>query len=484
MLQKTKVLRFVTLTVYNKTIWDIFINQKSFKKSMVLDKLGGSLKETLKKIARSVFVDEKAIDELVKDIQRALLHADVNVQLVFELSKKIKERALKEKPKGIEQKEYLIKIVYEELVNFLGEEKEEIKITKKKPFKIMMVGLLGNGKTTTIAKLANFYLKRGYKVATLGLDTHRPAAPEQLKILSEKIKVPCYISKQKDPIKVYKEFEKEYSKYNILIIDTAGRHALDKILIKELENLNKKIKPDENILVISADIGQAAQEQAEQFHKSCGITGVIITKLDGTAKGGGALSACSATKAPVKFIGVGENINDLEEFNPRGFVGRLLGMGDLEALLEKAKEVIDEEQAQDLGKKLLKGEFNFIDLYEQMQSIKKLGPISKIIDLIPGMGNINIPKDMLDVQEEKLKRWRYMMDSMTKEELEEPEIIDRDRIERIANGSGVPASEVRELLKQYRQSKKLMKMMKGAEKGDVNQLMKKFKGKLPKGFKI
>ncbi|MFH0936467.1 MAG: signal recognition particle protein Srp54 [Candidatus Woesearchaeota archaeon] len=448
---------------------------------MVLDKLGESLKNTLQKIARSIFVDEKLIDELVKDIQRALLSADVNVKLVLDLTKSIKKRALEEKPpKAIPLREHVVKVVYEELVKFLGEEKAEIKIEKKKPFKIMMVGLFGSGKTTTIGKLAKYYVNRGYKVAALGLDVHRPAAPEQLSQICKKINVPCFINKkEKNALKIYEEYEDEFKKFDLLIIDTAGRDALSKDLIKEISDLNKKIKPDENLLIISADIGQAAQTQAEKFHESCGITGIIITKLDGTAKGGGSLSAAAVTNAKVKFIGTGETSDDIETFNPKGFVGRLLGMGDLEALLEKSKGAISEEQAKDLGKKLLKGEFNLLDLYEQMESMNKMGPLSKIFDMIPGMGSVKIPKEMLSVQEDKLKKWKFILQSMTKQELEDPEIIDGKRAERIAKGSGTSTHEVRELLKQYKQSKKLMKLMKGK---DPEKMMKRF-GKV-KGFKI
>ena len=440
----------------------------------MLDKLGSSLKSTLKKIANAVFVNERMIDELVKDIQRALLQADVNVKLVFELSKQIKERALNEKPPaGVTQREHLITIVHDSLVGFFGQEKKGITIdAKKKPFKIMLVGLFGNGKTTTISKLAKYYMNRGKKVAVVGLDVHRPGAPLQLKQLAESLKVPCYINpKEKNALKIWKAYEKEYKNYDVLLIDTAGRDALSADLIKEIETIHAAVKADENLLVISADIGQAAQQQAEQFHKSCNITGVIVTKLDGTAKGGGSLSACAATKAPIKFIGVGEKPDDLEAFNPTGFVGRLLGMGDLESLLEKAKASIDTEQAEDISKRMLKGDFNFIDLYEQLRTMKKMGPLNKIVDMIPGFGNMNIPKDMLNVQEDNLKKWRYIMDSCTKQELEDPELLTRTRIERIAKGAGVQVKDVRDLLKQYRQSKKVMKMMKGK---NPEKMMKKF----------
>jgi signal recognition particle subunit SRP54 len=447
---------------------------------MVLDKLSNSLKNTLQKIAKSLFVDEKLINELIKDIQRALLQADVNVQLVFDLTKKIKERALKEKEiKTLTKKEHLINIVYEELVNFLGKEQYKIEV-KTKPFKIMLVGLFGSGKTTTAGKLAKFFSKRGYKVALVGLDTHRPAAMEQIEQIAKQAHVPVYLDKkERSPVKIWEEFKGKFNQHDVLIIDTAGRDALSEDLIEEIEVLSKEIKPDENLLVISADIGQAAQKQAEQFHKSCGITGVIATKMDGTAKAGGALSACAVTKAPIKFIGVGEKTDDIEQFNPQGFVSRLLGMGDLEALLEKAEEAIKAEDAEDLGKRFLKGEFNLIDLYEQMSAMKKMGPLSKIMEMIPGFSSLKLPKEMLDVQDKKLEKWRYAMNSFTKEELENPELVDRSRLERISKGSGVPVKDIRELLKQYKQSKKLIKKLKGK---DLNKIMKQFGGKLPQGF--
>jgi len=275
----------------------------------------------------------------------------------------------------------------------------------------------------------------------------------------------------------------ELENFDIVIVDTAGRDALSKVLIKEIEELNEEIKPNENFLVFSADIGQAAQKQAEQFHKSCKVTGVIITKMDGTAKGGGALTACSVSKAPIVFIGVGEKIDDLEHFNPKGFVGRLLGMGDLEALLEKAQGAIKAEDAEDLGKKFLKGEFNLLDLYEQMAAMKKMGSLKKIIELVPGFSSLQLPKEMLDVQEEKLEKWKLAMQSMTKEELENPEDITSSRIDRISKGSGIVTSTIRELIKQYKQSKKMVKMFKGS-KGDMSKMMKKFQGKMPGNFKM
>ncbi|MBW2972673.1 signal recognition particle protein Srp54 [Candidatus Woesearchaeota archaeon] len=444
---------------------------------MVLEKLGSSLKDTLQKISKAVFVDEKLINELVKDIQRALLQSDVNVKMVFDLTKQIKDRLIKEEaPPGLTKKEFLIKIVYEELVRFLGESESKIEI-KKKPTKIMLVGLFGHGKTTTTAKLAKYYQKRGYKVAVMSTDTWRPAAFEQLKQLGAKINVPVFGNpKAKHPVDIYKEFEPKLKEFDLVIIDTAGRDALSDELIEELNSIHKTVQADEKLLVIGADVGQAAERQAKTFHETCNVTGVIITKLEGTAKGGGALIACSVTGAKVKFIGVGEKIDDLEVYSPERFVGKMLGMGDLEGLLEKAREAITEEEAEDLGKKLIKGEFNLIDLYEQMQAMKKMGPLGKVMEMIPGMGQIKMPKEALQVQEEKLKKWKFILDSCTKEELEDPEEhLNASRIDRIAKGAGVNPNEVRELLKQYKQSKKMMKSLKGLGGGSPAQMEKMMK---------
>ncbi|MGV8162540.1 MAG: signal recognition particle receptor subunit alpha [Candidatus Nanoarchaeia archaeon] len=459
---------------------------------MVLDGLSSSLKGTLQKITKALFVDEKLINELVKDIQRALLQSDVNVKLVLELTKKIKERALNEEvPKTVTKKEHLINIVYEELVNFLGKgEKQDFlnKIKEKKeakekgkasgPYKIMLVGLFGTGKTTTTGKLANYFKKRGVKTAVISTDTWRPAAADQLEQLSKNLSIQFFGDKtEKDPVKLYKKFEKELDKFDLVIVDTAGRDALSDELITELNKLNKVVAPDETMLVLSADIGQAAEKQAQAFHDNCKVAGVIITKLDGTAKGGGALIACAVTGAPVKFIGIGEKTDDFEEFKPEGFVGRILGMGDLEALLEKTREAMTEEEAQDMSRKMLKGDFNLMDLYDQMSAMKKLGPLNKVMDMIPGMGGMNIPKELIKSQEGKIEKWKYLMDSMTQEELENPDVITNTRVERISKGSGIPSMELRGMLKQYRQSKKMMKLLKpGASERDMQKMMQKMKG--------
>lgn len=448
---------------------------------MALDKLGDSLKNTFGKLKNALFVDEKLVNEIVRDIQRSLLSSDVNVKLIFNLTNEIKQRILKEEPPaGLSKKDAAIKIVYDELVKFLGEDEDRILI-KEKPTKIMLVGLFGSGKTTHAGKLGKYYAKRGYKVALISTDTWRPAAYEQLRQIGEKINVPVFGNPdEKDPIKLYQTFEKELEKFDVVIIDTAGRDALNDELIEELTALNQGITADERLLVISADIGQAAQKQAQTFHDTVGVTGIIVTKMDGTAKGGGALTACAVTDAKVKFIGVGERVDDLEKYDPKRFVSRLIGMGDLEGLLERAQSAITEEDAADMSQKLLSGDFNLIDMYSQMKSLKKMGSLSKLMKLIPGMGEMNIPKEMLDVQEGKIEIWRYIMDSCTKEELENPDVMDARRIERVAHGSGRTVDEVRELLKQYKQSKKMVKSISGGGSPKAMQkMMKRMGGRVP-----
>ncbi|MBT4058025.1 signal recognition particle protein [Candidatus Woesearchaeota archaeon] len=452
---------------------------------MVLDNLGGALKEVFRKITGSTHISERLITEIVKEIQRALLGADVNVKLVLDLTKKIKTRSLDEKPpSGVNAKEHVVKIVYEELVEFFGKEKQGIEVVKKKgtPFKIMNVGLFGAGKTTTIGKLAKYYSNRGNKVAVVGLDVHRPAAHTQLKQIADSLKIDSFTNgKIKDPVKLWKTFEKDLKEYDLVIVDTAGRDALSKDLVKEIEDVSKVVNPDEILLVVSADMGQAVKDQAEMFHEACGVTGVVVSKLDGTAKGGGSLSACAVTGAPIKFIGIGERPEDLEVFNPEGFVGRLLGLGDLEALLEKAKGSLDMEKAEDLSKRMLKGDFNLVDMYEQLSAMKKMGPLNKVMEMIPGMGGMKMPKGMLEGQQEKMKTWKFVLDSCTKEELETPDILGRERVERIAIGSGREVSDVRDLLKQYKQTKKMMKMMKGQ---NPEKMMKKFGSMAGGNFKF
>ncbi|MEM2873891.1 MAG: signal recognition particle receptor subunit alpha [Candidatus Nanoarchaeia archaeon] len=434
----------------------------------MLDRLSESLKESLRKLLKISLVDRKLVESLSEDIKKSLLAGDVNPQLATKITDSIKKRALEEKPRpGLTHREHVINIVYEELVKLLGAEPGKFEI-KEKPTKILLVGLFGSGKTTTAAKLAKLFKKQGQKVCLVQTDTWRPAAYEQLKQLAEKINVPFYgIKEEKDPVKIYQKFEPDYNRFNVVILDSAGRDALSKELIEELKKLNEVVKPQEKLLVLSADIGQAAKAQAKAFQDAIAISGVIVTKLDGTAKGGGALSACAETGAKVKFIGIGEHIDDFEDYEPKRFVSRLLGLGDLQTLLRKAEEAINKEEAEALAKKLIKAEFTFDDLMRQMEALQKMGPLSQVISMIPGIGMAKIPSELLNVQEDKMRSWRHIIQSMTKQERNNPNIIDASRIKRIAKGSGKSEAEVRELIKQYNQMKKMMKMI-----GDQKQMRK------------
>ncbi len=439
---------------------------------MVLKGFGESLKQTFRRIAGLGVVDKEAVESVVRDLQRALIQADVDVMMVSELSENIKKKVWGVKlPPGLSIKEYFVKTLYDEMVGFLGEEKAEIELKKQK---ILVIGLFGSGKTTTIGKIAKWFKVRGLNSGLIACDTHRPAAQEQLAQLAKRVGVPCY-KEGKKPEKIAKEALKN-AKEDILIFDSAGRDALDRELAKELKNLGKIINPDEVLLVIPADIGQAARKQAEEFNKLVGITGIVVTKLDGTAKGGGALAASAVSGAKIKFIGVGEKIDDLEMYDPKRFVSRLVGYGDIQGLLEKARQAgieVSEEKA----KKILEGRFTMQDFQEQIAQMQKMGSMSKIMEMIPGTGGLKIPKGVLDIQEEKMKKWGHIINSMTKKERENPDIIKYSRVKRIAKGSGCSESQVRELLKYYKQIKKVMKLTKGGKglrRGPLAALAKQF----------
>lgn len=426
----------------------------------MLEKLGEILRKATNKIANAIFLDKNLIDSIIRNLQRALIEADVNVILVKQLSDKIKKESMNERIKGIEKKEHLIKLLHDELLKILGEQKQ-LKL-KKGQNRIMLLGLYGAGKTTTIAKIGNYFAKRGNKVALVGLDVHRPAAPEQLKQLAEKHNLSYFIdASEKNPIKIWKKYKKELKNYNLILVDTAGRHTLDKELIKEIKSLNKEINPTESILIMPADIGQAAKQQAQEFTEAINVSGVIITRMDSTAKAGGALTACAETRAPVYFIGTGEKINDLEEFNPKSFLSRLLGMGDLQALIEKIKSVTDEDKQKAAQKRIEEGRLSLEDVIEQVKSMSSLGGFEKIKSMIPGFAGIKdkIPEGMIEGQESKIAKWQHIIKSMTPEEKENPELLEKQtsRISRIAKGAGVSGSDVRSLLKQYRMLNEMVK---------------------------
>ena len=421
-----------------------------------------ALKDIVKKIARSSTVDKALVNEIVKDIQRALIKADVNVRQVKEISENIKKRALSEEPlRSLNPKEHVIRIVYEELLKGVGEGLE-IPLRKSK---IMLVGLQGGGKTTTAAKLGKYFKDKGLKTAVIAADTWRPAAYEQLRQLAESVGIGFYGDKnEKDAVKIVERGLKELKDYDMVIIDTAGRHAHEEDLIKEMIEIEKVAKPDYKFLVLDAAIGQLASKQAEAFDRAIGIDGIIITKFDGTAKGGGALSAARLIQKPIAFIGSGEKVEDLERFDPAGFISRLLGMGDIKSLIEKIERITKEEELD--AEAFIKGTFTLKEVYKQIEAMNKMGPIRKIFEMLPFGLSLNVNEDVIEMTQEKMKKFRVIMDSMTEEELLNPKIIDGSRIRRIAIGSGTSPQEVKELLKYYNTMKNLMKRMK--------------KGKIPK----
>ncbi len=436
----------------------------------MLEKLSSGLKQALRKITKAGYIDKKVLDELAKDIHRTLLASDVDIILAQKLTKTIEERALKEKPpKGLTPKEHVIKIVYDELVKLVGEKSEIL----MKPGKIMFVGLYGSGKTTSIGKISKYYQKRGLRPALIGCDIHRPAAMDQLSQFASQVHVPCYAPKGlKDPNEILKAGLEKFKKYDIIIIDASGRSALDKDLAEELKKLVEFSKPDEVILTIPADLGQAAGEQAQGFKELVGITGIFLTKMDGTARSGGAITSCAITGAPIKFIGTGEKLDAIEIFDPDRFISRLIGFGDIQGLIEKAKEA---DIKKETVEKIATGKFTMNEFFDQLKSMQKMGSLKSVMGMVPGLP-AKLPKDFdVSKQEGKMKKWSFMIQSMTKEEKEDPQIIDASRVKRIAKGSGTTEAEVRELLKSYNQMKKMLKMFSG-KRGMMSKLAKRFKG--------
>lgn len=436
---------------------------------MVMDKLGSSLQDALKKLVGAGRIDERTVTEVVKDIQRALLQADVNVKLVMQMSSHIKERALKEEvPSGMNPREHVIKIVYHELISIVGRSAD----IPLKPQTIMMIGLQGSGKTTTTSKLSRYFQRKGMKPAVVCADTFRPGAYQQLKTLCDKLNVPFYGEEgNPDAVGIVERGLAELEKNDVLIVDTAGRHSLEVDLIDEMEQIHKVAQPDYKLLVLDGAIGQQASEQARAFNDSIGISGVVISKLDGTAKGGGALSAVSETNSAIAFIGVGETPDDLEKFEPDRFISRLLGMGDIKSLIEKAEETLSEGDID--MEAMMRGRFTLKDMYSQLEAMNKMGPMKQIMQMLPlgGMG-AKLSDDAYKVTEDKMKGYRVLMDSMTDEELLNPRLIGSARIKRISLGSGSSPEAVRELLKYHKMMQNAMKGLRGG-KFNMQKMMKK-----------
>ncbi|MFW9898609.1 MAG: signal recognition particle receptor subunit alpha [Candidatus Thorarchaeota archaeon] len=457
---------------------------------MVLEKLGRSLDNAIRKIRRLPKVDKDAISALIQDLQRSLLSGDVKVELVFEMTENIKREAMNTKLQKAKRKDFIISLIHDELIRVLGGKQAPMRIKPGKKNIILLVGIQGSGKTTTIGKLAKFYKSKGYNVAALTTDTYRPGAYEQLVQLTKQIGVKCYGNpKEKNAIKIgIQETKKAMNDGNeIIIVDTAGRHKEEKELMKEMAVLEQKLKPNEVILVIDGTLGQQAFNQAEEFAKTTNLGSIIVTKLDGTAKGGGALSACVAANVGIRFIGVGEKIEALEEFEPTSFVGTLLGVPNLDALVQRVQEA-EAMPDPETVKRMMRGKFTLEDLYLQLKNIKKIGKFKEILAM---MGGGNIPDVLKEDAERNIEKWRVVLDSMTQEEKESPKIIRKTRKKRIAIGSGTEYAVINKMLDQYSQMKKLMRrFMQARKKGKGLQIPGMGKGaaafmdKLSKNFKF
>ena len=430
----------------------------------MLDGLKDSLGAAIKKIVKSSGIDEELIKNLSKDVQRALLQSDVNVRLVLEITKQLEERALNETPPpGLSRKDHIVKILYDELSKLLGNE-SDFDFKPGIQNKIILLGIQGSGKTTVASKLAKFLTRQGYRVGVIGADTYRPGALVQLRTMCEKSKVEVYGEENnKDSPNIVKNGLKYFEDHplDVILIDTAGRHKEEQDLLDEMERINKVSDPDLALLVIDGTIGQQCYNQAEAFHKTIPVGGVIITKLDSSAKGGGALAASAATGAQIMYIGTGERIDDLEKFSPTRFVGRLLGMGDIQAVLDLAKRL--ENEGDDVRmKRISSGKMNMDDFFYQLEEVTKVGSLKGLLDNMPGFSGM-VKDDQLNQMEGRMSKWRYIIQSMTKSEKADPDLLNSSRIKRISRGSGWPESEVKELIKNYKNSKNVMKASKGRQ---------------------
>ena len=435
---------------------------------MAFEGLADRLQTAIKKIRGSQKVTEEDLKETLREVRMALLEADVNFKVVKDFIARIKERAMgQEVQASLTPGQFIIKIVNEELTDLLGGTQSKLMVASKPPTVIMLVGLQGAGKTTTAGKLANHLRKNGKKPMLVAGDVYRPAAIKQLQVLGDQLSIPVFsLGDQVSPVEIARQsMSKAFSlACDTVIIDTAGRLHINEELMGELKEIKNVVKPHEILLVVDAMTGQDAVTVAESFNNDLGIDGLIVTKLDGDARGGAVLSVKAVTGRPVKFVGMGEKLDALEPFHPDRMASRILGMGDVLSLIEKAQAVFDAEDAAKLEKKLRKEEFTLEQFLEQMQQVKKLGSLESILGMLPGMGNISQKLKDANVDEKELDRVEAIIRSMTLAERRNPNIINGSRRKRIATGSGTRVQDVNKLLKNFEQSKKMMKKIKGMNK--------------------
>ena len=445
---------------------------------MLFGKLSEKLQETFQNLKKKGKLSEKDVDAALREVRLALLEADVNYKVVKKFMSSIRERAVgSEVLKSLTPAQQVIKIVHEEMINLMGGTQSKIAPVSNPPQTVMLVGLQGSGKTTTAAKLATHLKKNGHKPMLVAADVYRPAAIDQLKSLGEEIGVPVHSINKKDPLEISRQALKEASKEgnDYVLLDTAGRLHINEELMTELRELKSELSPLEIMLVVDAMTGQDAVNVASSFHEQLGLTGVILTKLDGDTRGGAALSVSEVTHCPIKFVGLGEKVEQFEPFYPERMASRVLGMGDVLSLVEKAQNVVDEEKTRDFEKKLKSQKLTLSDFLDQLQQIRKMGPIEDLFDMVPGMNKMG-GKGLknLSLDEKELVKVEAIIRSMTEEERLKPEIINSSRKKRIATGSGTTVQDVNKLLKQFEQMKKMFKQFGQMEKGK-----KKHKGLFP-----
>ncbi|MHA2370279.1 MAG: signal recognition particle receptor subunit alpha [Candidatus Hodarchaeales archaeon] len=430
--------------------------------------LGSSLQAIINKIRRAGLVDKQLVQEIVVALQRALLMADVEVDLALELTARVKERALNDDvAPGVSRRDYAIKVIYDEITNLLGRRHQPLLLDPGKQNILLLVGIQGSGKTTSISKLARYYQKRGFKMGVIAGDTFRPGAFDQLSQLVEPLQVPIFGEPgEKKSLKVVtqglKHFQKDKST-NLILVDTAGRHKEEKSLLKEMRQIAEKIRPTEIILVIDGTIGQVARKQAQAFHTTTDIGSIILTKLDGSAKGGGAISAVAATGAKIRFIGDGERVEDFREFDPNKYLSEILGMGDISSIVERVTDaglVIDDDE---LMMAFKKGKITLRHLKLQMDQMENVGSLGKVLGMIPGFGQ-NMPPGFEAMGKENIRKFRAIFAAMTDEELDNPRVLNVSRRERIARGSGTTLDDVRLLLKQHKITQNMLKQYRGSRR--------------------
>ncbi|WP_317316193.1 signal recognition particle protein [Peptostreptococcus russellii] len=448
---------------------------------MIFEGLSDKLQNAFGKLKSKGKLTEADVKSAMREVKMALLEADVNYIVVKDFVKKVQERCVGEDVmKSLTPGQMVIKIVNEELTSLMGDVQSKITIAPNPPTIVMMVGLQGAGKTTTSGKLGGYLKKQGKSPLLVACDVYRPAAIKQLQVVGEKLDLPVFAMGDKEsPVNIAKAAV-EHAKKNsndIVIIDTAGRLHVDEVLMQELKDIKTEVNPQEILLVVDSMTGQDAVNVSESFNETLGIDGIVLTKLDGDTRGGAALSIRAVTQKPIKFIGMGEKLDNLEPFHPDRMASRILGMGDVLSLIEKAQDALDEEKTRALEEKLRKSEMDFEDFLTQLEQVQNLGPLDKLLELVPGMGSIKGQLGNIDTNGKEIKRTKAIIQSMTIEERRNPQIINGSRKKRIAKGSGTSVQDINRLIKQFNEMKKMMKMFQSG--GMMNKMKKGGFPKLP-----